>query len=116
MQQWSRRLGLLATIGLASGSMVLLVGCADDLYGTCYLDPNSPDQQISNCGRESSVVDTGCVVSNQVQCDTRVCGRYQGSDAFCTKLCTSDGDCPGGFCDEFVFQSGERYCAPSDLN
>ena len=114
MQQWSRRLGLAVTIGLACGSMSLLVGCADDLYGTCDLDPNSPDPAVATCGQDDGP-ERGCVVENQLQCDTRTCARYQGSEPFCTKSCSDDGDCPGGFCAEFVFQSGRRYCASDEL-
>lgn len=115
MDVWQRTIGLAFTSLLAAGSMALLTGCADDLYTPCDLDANSPDPAVSTCGQDDGP-SRSCVVDNQLQCETRSCGRYQGSDPFCTKQCTDDGDCgANGQCLEFVFQSGRRYCAPDEL-
>ena len=114
MRDWSHRVGVVVSMSLAAGSMALLVGCADDLYNPCDLDPNSPDPAVSTCGQNDGLA-RSCVVDNQIQCDTRSCGRYQGSDPFCTKLCTDDGDCPSGVCLEFVFQTGRRYCVQDEF-
>ena len=88
---------------------VLLSGCADDLYAPCQLDPNSPDDAVAACGAVDAA-QRSCVVDNQTQCDTRSCGRFQGSNPFCTRVCTSDADCPDGVCTELVFQTGRNYC------
>ena len=107
--------GGLFCAALATVSLLIMVGCADDLYAPCQLDPNSNDDAVSNCGADTGSEDKSCVVENQVQCDTRVCGRFSGSDPFCTKRCTEDGDCPGGLCVEFVFQTGDKYCVENAL-
>ena len=104
-----RNLGFVSVLG------TLFVGCADDLYAPCQLDPQSGDQAVRECGLDQQGSDKSCVVENQVQCDTRVCGRYQGSAPFCTQPCSSDSDCSGGVCVEFVFQSGVSYCVENIL-
>lgn len=107
--------GLVFSGALAAMSLGLLVGCADDLYAPCNLDASSPDLAVRTCGDDSGTEDKSCVVENQVQCDTRACGRYSGSEPFCTKRCTDDSDCPSGLCLEFVFQSGAKYCVENAL-
>lgn len=99
---------------LASMLMFSWSGCGSDLYSPCELDPNSADANVRRCADgESGQSRTSCLIKNQIQCDTRVCGRYLGSDPFCTVRCQSDEDCPAGGCREFVFQSGEKYCVES---
>ena len=114
MRKLSSTVGFMISASLAAGAMALLVGCADDLYNPCTLDPNSPDLAVATCGRDDGI-QRGCVVDNQIQCDTRSCGRWQSSDPFCTKLCSDDGDCPSGRCLEFVFQSQRKYCVQDEL-
>jgi hypothetical protein len=114
MRNWSSKIGFGLTACLAAGALALMTGCADDLYAPCDLDVNSPDQAVAACGSNDGPA-RSCVVDNQIQCDTRSCGRYQGSDPFCTRQCQSDGDCPGGVCTELVFQSGVKYCVQQDL-
>ncbi len=108
-----RRLGVLVSVALTTLALGLMAGCADDLYADCQLDPNSPDPAISTCGSDDGP-SRGCVVENDLACDTRACGRYQGSTPFCTKACTDDGDCPAGACREFVFQSGRKFCVADE--
>lgn len=114
MREWNSRLGFIGTSLLAGVALTWMVGCADDLYTPCDLDPASPDTAVAACGTNDGV-DRSCVVDNQIQCDTRSCGRYQGSDPFCTKACQDDGDCPSGGCIELVFQSGRKYCVADEL-
>lgn len=102
------QLGLMVTGVMCAVSLILLAGCADDLYAPCTLDPSSPDPAIQLCGDRSQ--DLSCAVDNYVQCDTRVCARFSGSEPFCTKRCTDDSDCPAGRCLEFPFQSQKKYC------
>lgn len=113
-RNWSNKLGFGITVAMAAGAMALMVGCADDLYTPCDLDSASPDAAVAACGSNDGP-SRSCVVDNQIQCDTRSCGRYQGSDPFCTRSCQDDGDCPGGFCTELVFQSGAKYCVQENL-
>lgn len=84
-------------------------GCGPDVYATCDLDPASEEVFQRECARND--IERSCAVENFVQCDTRVCARYNGSQPFCTSRCTSDADCgEGGRCEEFVLQTGQKYC------
>lgn len=101
---------------LGKGWLVLLLGiafvgsaCNDDLYASCVLDATSPDPAVASCGSNDGP-SRSCVVENYVSCETRACGRFGGSDPFCTRTCGTDADCDGGRCVEFVFQSGVNYC------
>lgn len=110
MQHWSAKFGFTFSVGLAAAGLFLMSGCADDLYAPCQLDPTSPVDAVAECGSNDGPA-RSCAVDNQSgQCDTGTCGRYQGSDPFCTKVCSDDSDCPSGTCIELVFQSGRNYC------
>lgn len=114
MQHWSTKLGFFFSAGLATAGLFLMTGCADDLYAPCQLDASSPVAAVAECGANDGP-DRSCAVDNQTQCDTGSCGRYQGSEPFCTKVCSSDNDCPSGQCVELVFQSGRSYCVEDAL-
>jgi hypothetical protein len=84
-----------------------VTGCNDDLYAPCEFAQT--DRQAQVCGAENAKY--SCAIENSLQCETRVCARYEGSDGFCTKKCSADADCGElGTCREFVFQSGNKYC------
>jgi hypothetical protein len=98
MRGWMWSVGLLVLVG---------TGCNDDLYVSCEFSANDP--QALECGADNA--EYSCAIENSLQCDTRVCARYEGSDGFCTKACAADADCgASGTCREFVFQSGKKYC------
>ena len=105
MKQVGKRILGVFAIALTCG-----VGCTEtDLYAPCDLDPNSASQQTRVCAQEGT--EFSCVISNYLQCETRHCAKFEGSETFCTQPCTADADCaPGGECIEFVIQSGQRYC------
>ena len=86
-----------------------LMGCPNDLYVPCQLDPASTSREQQECASQEGVT---CSVSNFSQCDTRVCARYEGSDAFCTQACATDADCGEGRCEDFnIIQPGtSRFC------
>lgn len=106
MQQKARSgRGLLVLALLASLVVLLATGCSDDLYAPC-----KPDESL-NCSDQTA---ESCVVEPDFQCQTRVCGKFEGSTAFCTERCSADGDCPGGECKQFVLGTREKYCVPSD--
>ncbi len=109
MKQWAR-------IGLMTAVMIIglgWLGCADDLYGECSIDPE-PDDPLNACLMEEEGAQQSCVVEGQFECETGACGRYRGSEPFCTQSCTNNDDCGSGFCREFVFQSGTSHCVPAD--
>ena len=115
MGSWRNRFGFGVSVLLAGSAMVLFSGCAQGFGDPCELDPNSPDAAVATCGQNDGPA-RSCVVDNQIQCDTGACGRFQGSEPFCTLICTDDSDCgDAGTCLEFVFQSGVKYCALNSL-
>lgn len=106
MNRLKTGLGTLALLSLLSG----LWGCGSDLYADCQLDKNSRDQYVQACATDG---DVSCAVENYIQCDTRVCARYEGSTPYCTTTCADDADCVNGTCRELVLQSGRKYCVQS---
>ncbi len=94
---------LLAMVLLMAAGMV---GCADDLYAPCDLNPSDANPVIRACAVEAS----SCVVENYPQCDTTICGRFNDSQPFCTQTCAEDGDCPSGICAQFTVGIPTKYC------
>lgn len=96
----------LPALWLIVGLMSLVaMGCSGDLYGSCTIDGD--DVLLIECAASDTA---SCVVEEQLECETRVCGKYRGSQPFCTIECNADGDCPSGQCREFVFQSNRKFC------
>jgi hypothetical protein len=87
-------------------TLVVLTGCADDLYAPCDLDPADADPVVRACASEAS----SCVVENYPQCDTSICGRFNDSQPFCTTTWSADSDCPSGICAQFTVGIPTRYC------
>lgn len=99
------QIGLVILVAMAS---LLLVGCADDLYGECTIS-SGDGGELDQCLDTSQSV--SCVVTGQLECSTGVCGKYQGSNPFCTTPCQDDGDCPSGQCRQFVLRvEGTSHC------
>lgn len=107
MKSW-RAISVLMVVMMLGGW-----GCADDLYAVCNLDPQSPDATQRQCAQSSD--SASCAIDNFLQCDTRVCARYNGSDAFCTQACTDDAECGDGACRDFnpLQPNVQRYCVPT---
>ncbi len=105
---------------LSLGALVLmsgLTGCATDLYAPCNLDPQSNNPTQSTCANElAGDAQVSCAIENFLQCDTNVCGAYEGSDTFCTQACIEDSDCESGECRDFnIIDPGTaRYCVSPD--
>lgn len=110
----SRTFAILSMLGLWSASIFFLSSCVDDLYASCVLDPASKDEAVAACGRNDGSA-RGCVVESGTSCETGTCGRFSGSNPFCTRSCTEDSECPDGKCMEFVFQTGEKYCVETTI-
>lgn len=100
MERWRHLVGPHLFIGALVALLVLLSGCADDMYAECQLS-----QDCTSEGGEVS-----CVEEQALQCETRICAVYRDSTAFCTVKCQSDGDCVAGQCKEFPFGMGTKYC------
>ncbi|MFB6374170.1 MAG: hypothetical protein ABEN55_13900 [Bradymonadaceae bacterium] len=98
--------GTLVFVCLATLFVMGASGCSSNLYTSC-----KPDES-SGCQKPTA---DHCISRPNFQCETRVCGKYDESDPFCTQACESDGDCPNGSCENFVHQKGQKtYCVPSD--
>lgn len=100
---------LLALVALCSA-------CGDDFGTECTLPDNDAIRATCNSSDENQV--QSCVVENIIQCDSRVCGIYRGSNGFCTQSCAGEDDnsCPqNAFCAEFVVGTGEFFCVKAEL-
>ena len=104
---------------LAGGFLIVLSGwlaaCADD-FGTPCNFPDAPEIQqfcattTDERGNEST---STCLDPINPDCSTRLCVVFQGSDAFCSQRCSSDGGCPGGSRCEFPLGLSVGVCVPN---
>lgn len=98
------RCALGASALIAMGS--LLAGCNNDDVGTCCTaidgaeDVEIPQPIVSEDGVQSAIRR-----DPNFACDFLTCVAYQGSEAYCTRDCIDDGDCPDGFECRPVLQS-----------
>lgn len=105
-------------VGAALVMAMGLSGCASDLYAPCDLDPQSNNPTQRSCAMTGGDAKISCAVENFLQCEgTSVCGRYQGSDTFCTQACVQDADCAEGQCRDFniITPGSARYCVPPEV-
>lgn len=84
---------------------VALVGCDTGFGEPCTLPKTEQFRRAcsqapqADGGVGSSEIETSskpsCAVRNFAGCSTNICMVYQGSSAFCSETCASDGDCEG---------------------
>jgi hypothetical protein len=108
---------------VASG--LLINGCIDDEnYMACaYAVDYAPECDTPEADEgDDSQQGVNCVITEHPQCDDGICIRYQGSSPFCSMVCITDDDCPGGgICEEFAKgcdENGENcshYCIKGSL-
>lgn len=85
----------------------------DEGYPLCDLDPESTNEEVARCAADDEA-DRSCVARDQVQCTGMICGRYRGSEAFCTQDCSFDEDCePAAQCR--AWEDLGKFCTPSEL-
>lgn len=104
------------TLALASLLASTLVACGDDFGQSCDM-PNTP-QFNALCGGDSETgSDATCVFTNNPQCSTRACARYQGSSDFCTVLCDPNApSCPSnGVCYAQPGRPNDGFCVPLSI-
>ena len=101
MQRWRDLLGVFLSLIAVLALGVALAGCGDDMYAGCSLEKGTL------CADGENV---SCVEEQNLQCETQVCARYKGSNAYCTTTCESDGDCVAGTCHQFPLGSDTKYC------
>lgn len=94
----------------------LCASCSEADFGAPCALPDSEVVQAACSTDDPNEKQASCVLENIIQCDSRICGVYVGSNGFCTAACAADADCPGdAFCAEFVVGTGEKYCVPAEL-
>lgn len=109
MQPGRRIWGFMIMSSALLALSLTIVGCnTDDIYAACDLPPGN-DCKTNNGDGESS-----CAEEPSFQCESGACGRYKGSDGFCTKRCEADSDCPDGTCETFILITDDRFCVPSN--
>lgn len=65
------------------------------------------------CEEESTDTDLTCIVREHPMCDEAVCAAWKGSQSFCSRECTGDGDCPAeSTCQTYLEFS---VCVPNEL-
>lgn len=101
-----KRCGALVIVCLGALLAIGASGCSNDLYSRC-----TPDEDLQ-CDNGA-----GCISRPNFDCSSRVCGKYEESDPYCTQQCSSDGDCPDGACKYLAYykQDQPKYCVPSNL-
>ncbi len=78
---------------IAAGMTLCAVGCeADPLYIDCPMS----DAIKQACASQQSTTQLTCVVEQHPYCNEAICAMWQGSDPFCSRTCSGDGDCPSG--------------------
>ena len=98
-------LGVLACLAALSAS-----GCAEDaLFEACPLSNSITEA----CASEDAGSDFNCVVLDHPSCLEQVCASWRNSEAFCTRLCTAETDCPAGStCTDYL---DTAFCVPDSL-
>jgi hypothetical protein len=100
---------LAASLGAAS--------CSDDFGTPCDFPVSAEIAQY--CGTETdpvgNVSTATCVDTLSPDCSSRLCVRFQGSDAFCSERCSSNGDCPSGASCERPAGHETGVCVPQRL-
>lgn len=74
----------------------LLVGCSED-FGTACDFPQAPEINEACSTRlddQQNPSVTTCIDTFNADCSSRLCVSFQGSSAFCSESCSSEGDCP----------------------
>lgn len=97
--------------GLGFAAFALITACDDkeEFFHDCPLSPTI----INACAEEQENADITCVVKEHPMCDEGVCGKFRGSDSFCSRVCESNDDCPElSTCQPYLDYS---FCVPDEI-
>lgn len=85
-----KHLQLVATVALLAVPFV--GGCDEEepFFRHCPLS----ETLIEVCQENEPDTALTCVVREHPMCDERVCAAWEGSDSFCSRVCTADAECP----------------------
>lgn len=70
---------------------------------------------IDACAEQQENADITCAVREHPMCDEAVCAKFKGSASFCSRVCTTNEDCPPeSTCEDYLILPGEefRFCVP----
>ena len=101
--------GRLIRAGMTLLLLTLVGGCTGQ-----YGDPCDMHKKIEeNCRLHAEEgVRANCVMTENLDCESRLCAIWQDSDPYCTLTCSGDGGCPEGACQVFFEVTGEQFCVP----
>ncbi len=96
-------------VGLLLAALALTACDEEDFFMECPLS----ESIIEVCEAQSDATTLTCVVERHPMCDERVCAKWQGSDAFCSRVCTADEECPAGSTCQGYLDFG--FCVPDEI-
>src|SRR5690606_9468891 len=109
------------SLALIAGCGLVLSACDPGPYGPCTLPSSEALDEACNPesseGENETTASASCVIDFVFECESQLCGTFQGSDPFCTERCQGLGDtsCPeNGVCLEWVPGLDDYYCVPRD--
>lgn len=85
----------------ATGAVMLLAGgcSAEDIGDPCPLS----EAIEAACQEEQDTTTYTCVVEEHPTCNEQVCAAWGDAEAFCSRKCDADTDCPGGYtCEDYL--------------
>jgi hypothetical protein len=98
--------------------VLALGGCADEnLFSTCPLSKSITETCAEQAGDQATFT---CVVADHPYCNQSICASWLGSATFCTRSCSSNGDCEGtpspSTCEVHLAGEAEElhFCVPDN--
>lgn len=101
----------LSLLGLVLATFATASACDEpaELFHDCPLSQTL----LTACAENSDDAEITCAVKQHPMCEQDVCAKWQGSDSFCSKLCTQPSDCPtGSSCEPYLDYA---FCVPDDI-
>ena len=106
------KINVLRSIGILIGLAACTTACTPEEYGPCSI-PNTKAHTVA-CSPTGASKTATCAVDFVFDCDSRICGIYDSSDAFCTHRCepTISDNCMQNECES----ADKEYCkCPDDV-
>ncbi len=107
---WARGVGLGVLLVMV---LFLLQGCAAEEYGPCTLPRSEALDEACKVSSDGSGATNAasCSVDFVFECESQLCGIFQGSDAFCTYRCVPERENPAECCNPLdTNECGPLFC------
>ena len=92
---------VLISIGASSG-------CDEE---PLFIDCPLSNSIVAACKEAADTTKFTCVVADHPFCFEKICASWKGSGSFCSRSCTSDGDCPpSSTCRQHL---NSMFCVPN---